>query len=409
MPNPAQQRALPGKAYRYGTAGVALVGAGIIAVTPATSPLPDVHVSDIQLTAGEEDIVIDFVRHGDTTPPDAVSLVAGNGLPGFPLSATGEAEAATTATQLANELGTQSGLGGFPPGGVEGIFGGYEQRMIETAEPFLTDQYGPGSYTPDAAFGAISPFFTPLDGFDEIGGGIYAHAAPASIGAYLSELTGLLWVLGQEYVPVLGSNDWNGVQFDENFGGAVDTMYNDAVADPNPVISATNQLTDVVYSGEGAIVGWTLLNVNNPDLAILLPDAINAVSSGELLPPAGVVEVEGNPADGWTLVNFGGQAFPSNPGLLTELFVDVRNLIVAPQTAVWNISQAIFAGPGAPTLTTIEDALSTNLQNVGTAITQFPDLVITDISTEVQNLFTDVAAGQSLSDAFMSTIVGLSP
>jgi hypothetical protein len=31
----------------------------------------------------------------------------------------------------------------------------------------------------------------------------------------------------------------------------------------------------VAYSGEGAILGWTLLNVDNPDLAILLPDALN--------------------------------------------------------------------------------------------------------------------------------------
>jgi hypothetical protein len=155
-----------------------------------------------------------------------------------------------------------------------------------------------------------------LDGLDEIGGGIYADAAPSSPGALLSELTGLLWFLGLEFVPVPGSNDWNGVQFDENFGGGVATMYTDTVGDvANPM---TGYVTDVAFSGEGAIAGWTLLNVGNPDLAILLPDAINAVSSGKLLPPAGIVEVIGNPTDGWTLESFAGQAFPQDPGLLTS-------------------------------------------------------------------------------------------
>ena len=57
-------------------------------------------------------------------------------------------------------------------------------------------------------------------------------------------------------------------------------------------------------------------------------------------------------------------------------------------------------GPGAPTLTSIADALLTNTQNVGDAILNLPGLVITDIATEVQNLLTDVAGGESLNAAF---------
>jgi hypothetical protein len=83
MTSPSQQRQLPSKSYRYVIAGVELVGAGAIAVTPAAAPLPNVvHVPDIQLTSGEADIIIDFVRHADTNPPDATELVAGNGLRG---------------------------------------------------------------------------------------------------------------------------------------------------------------------------------------------------------------------------------------------------------------------------------------------------------------------------------------
>lgn len=85
MPSPSQPS--PRTPYRYVVAGVALVGAGTIAFTPAAAPLPKVvHVPDIQLTSGEADIIIDFVRHADTNPPDATDLVAGNGLPGAPVS-----------------------------------------------------------------------------------------------------------------------------------------------------------------------------------------------------------------------------------------------------------------------------------------------------------------------------------
>jgi hypothetical protein len=142
-------------------------------------------------------------------------------------------------------------------------------------------------------------------------------------------------------------------------------------------------------------------------LAILIPAGLNAIASGELLPPAGVVEVMGNPVDGWTLESFAGQAFPQNPGLLTELFVDLRNVVLAPQTAAWNIFESIFTGPGAPTITSIGDSLLTNTENVGEALLNLPGSVITDIGTEVQNLFGDVAGGEAFTTAFDATILGL--
>lgn len=150
-----------------------------------------------------------------------------------------------------------------------------------------------------------------------------------------------------------------------------------------------------------------MLNVDNPDLAILLPAGLNAIASGELPPPAGVVEVMGNPADGWALESFAGQAFPQNPGLLTELFVDLRNAVLAPQTAAWNIFESIFTGPGAPTITSIGDSLLSNTENVGEALLNLPGSVITDIGTEAQNLFTDVAGGEAFTTAFDATILGL--
>ncbi len=48
--------------------------------------------------------------------------------------------------------------------------------------------------------------------------------------------------------------------------------------------------------------------------------------------------------------------------------------MTVPQTAAWNIYQAVLGGDP----TTIEDALSTGLHKVGAAIAQFPESVIND-------------------------------
>jgi hypothetical protein len=50
--------------------------------------------------------------------------------------------------------------------------------------------------------------------------------------------------------------------------------------------------------------------------------------------------------------------------------------------------------------------LLSNTENVGDAIFNLPGSMITDIATEVQNLFTDVAGGESLTAAFDATIWG---
>lgn len=151
----------------FAAAGAALIGAGVIVVTPVTAPPPDVHVPDIQLTSDEQDIVIDFVRHAQTNPPGDVVAVASNGVPGFALSDLGEQQSVAVANKLFEELGG--------PNGVTGIFGGQEQRMIETAAPFDTLEH-------------------------------------------------------MVMQPIAGSNDYNGNQFDEVVGNAINTIYHDAPA-----------------------------------------------------------------------------------------------------------------------------------------------------------------------------------
>jgi hypothetical protein len=113
------------------------------------------------------------------------------------------------------------------------------------------------------------------------------------------------------------------------------------------------------------------MNVDNPDFSILLQEVVDTEG---FLPNTGQVVVEGSPGD-WTLVSYDGTAVPQDPGLGTELFVDFRNLIEAPQFAGYDIYEALLTG----NTTTIETALQTGLSQVDTALAQFPVEVWDDI------------------------------
>jgi hypothetical protein len=68
---------------------------------------------------------------------------------------------------------------------------------------------------------------------------------------------------------------------------------------------------------------------------------------------------------------------PQTPDLGTELFVDFRNLIEAPQFAGYDIYQALLTGNSAA----IDTALQTGINQVDTAFAQFPVEVWDDIVT----------------------------
>lgn len=347
------------------TAGVTLVGAGVIAVTPIAASPPGAHIPDITLTSGDgpTDIVIDIVRHGQRMPPFNDEVTPSPDHPGPPLSDLGEQQAQDVGTQLHNELGDQ----------VAGIFSGQAIRDIDTAAPF-------------ADLENMSDQVQILPGLNELDSGIYAGAPLGSLSGFLYEVTPLMWsLLGLVLAPIPGSvEDPNGVVADQNFTDAVNTMYNAAM--DNPVISANGAITDVAFNNEADVAAWVALNVKNPDISFLLPLTIQTLIDKNdgypLLPGTGIIQIEGNPTDGWTLVSWNGTPIPADPGLLTQLVIDLRNLIIAPQTAAWDIYEAGLGGDP----TTIMDALQTGLQTVGAAILQFPGTVVNDIVDELSNV-----------------------
>jgi hypothetical protein len=85
--------------------------------------------------------------------------------------------------------------------------------------------------------------------------------------------------------------------------------------------------------------------------------------------------VTGNPEDGWTLANWDGIAVAAEPSLPTKLFVDVRDVVTAPQTAAYRIGQAFAAGDIAGVAKAIRDGVV----DVATKVVGFVPKVVSDV------------------------------
>jgi hypothetical protein len=296
--------------------------------------------------ADDGSIIIDFVRHAESIDNNAG--IIDTTPPGTALDTTGEGQASDIATTIQNEYGTTFG----------GLFDSQELRTAETAAPLAAEL---------AASGHPTTLDT-LAGLNEIPAGAFEGDPTTSLEGILYLLGPLSWAMGDVLVPDIGDPSVNGVTFDQSFGGAVQSIY-DGTA------SATGTPTDVAFSSEGAIAVWTLMNVNNPDFSVLLQEV---EKTGGFLPTTGQVVIEGQPGD-WTLVSYDGTPVSADPGLGTELFVDFRNLIEAPQFAGYDIYEALLGGNSA----TIDAALQTGLGQVDAALSQFPVEVFDQIVAAV--------------------------
>jgi Histidine phosphatase superfamily (branch 1) len=288
--------------------------------------------------ADDGSIVLDFVRHGESGDMTVVNTL----VPGPDLTDTGEQQADDLVKVLSGN-------------GIEDIYASAMIRSQETAMPLAE---------------ALNLPIQVLPGLNEIDAGIFegipVNVGDLPLGGALYLLAPLAWTLGLDFVPQLGSTvDPNGIAFDESFSGAVQSIYDGSVG------SDTGNITDAVFSHEGAIAIWTLMNVNNPDFSLVLQEFLN---TGELLPYTGQVVVDGSPGD-WTLVSWDGTPVPQDPGLPTELFVDSRDLITAPQFAGYDIYEALLTGNSM----TIDTAIQAGVSQIDAALAQFPVAVFDDI------------------------------
>jgi broad specificity phosphatase PhoE len=315
--------------FGNGAAGGAAGAGGVAGTTGYRGLFVGTGATAFTGTAGDhQSIQIDFVRHGQTN--SNANDIIDTAIPGAPLNALGLQQANTIATVLNSQ------------GPFAAIFDSQLIRTQQTALPLenltgLTAQ--------------------PLAGLNEINAGIFE--GKGQIPAGLLYIVGpLAWTHGLPIAAMLipGSTNPNGAVFYQGFNNALETMYNAALA--NPVVAANGQITDVAYSSELAIEVGTLMSVNNPEPLLMLTHP---------LPNTGVVVMDGSPAGGWTMESWDGTPVPP-ASLPTSLFIDVRNLITAPQFASYDILQAFLTGNPV----TIVNAIRDGVAQVGTATIDFP-------------------------------------
>ncbi|OBH15392.1 histidine phosphatase family protein [Mycolicibacter terrae] len=329
-------------------AGIPLVAAGVI--TPVTAPpAAAAQLDDIRLTA--TDITLDLVRHGEST--DDANGILGTLPPGAHLTELGDQQAVDVAKAIQQEF----------PDGIAGIYASQLVRTQETADPLAQ---------------ALGLDVQILPGLNEIPAG-FLEGQPRDLVTEIGYFGPMAaWVLGLLFVPEIGSI--NGVQFDEQVDDAIGTIYDNTLAGNGP-------LTDVAYSSGGPIAIWALMNVKNPPIFLLAQQLLQTLGPP---PNAGQAILQGNPTDGWTMLSWDGTPVVQTPDLLTGLFVDYRDLVTAPQIALWNIWEAILGGNSAD----IATALQTGFNQVVAAVEAFPQAVIDTITGAMGD-----AAGSSAGDA----------
>ena len=154
----------------------------------------------------------------------------------------------------------------------------------------------------------------------------------------------------------------NGYVFDERVDGALKTMYDNG--DRNAV----------VFSHGGTIMFWTMMNVNN----LTTTQKLQLLQTARL-DNTDYVVIEGNPEDGWTLVNWNGQQFAPEPTLGNEVKLQVRTLTRQLDAAHQQVVAAFATGD----LKTIATAVNRGIADAGYSVAKFTRAVNAKVINEV--------------------------
>lgn len=277
-------------------------------------------------------ITITFVRHGESQG-NASGLIDTK-IPGPDLTATGQSQAQTVAGVLAND-----GLAH------DAIFASDMVRTQQTAAPYATLTGLP---------------VTVLSGLHEVQAGIFeGQSQNSGFARILYALIPLSWATGNLLMPMPGSPDANGAVFQDRFNGAVGDIYASGAQNP------------VAFAHGMSIMAWTLMNVQNPDLTLMLKHPLGNTD---------IVTVTGNPQDGWTLENWGGVAVTQNPALPTKLFVNVRDAVTVPQMALYNVAKALRTG----NISNIANAIRDGVFDTAKAVVNLPINMVKSVVKSVQ-------------------------
>jgi broad specificity phosphatase PhoE len=198
------------------------------------------------------DVTLTLIRHGESEANAA--NIASTTVPGPPLTALGVEQAAALANKLSGN-------------GYDGVYSSQMVRSQQSAAPMAK---------------ALGKQVTVLPGLNEISAGWY-EGVPMSDTSDTLLVGPEAWLKGDRRFGIPGSVD--GDEFNNAFTAAVEKIYESG--DDKPV----------AFSSGLAIMMWTLLNARNGKSSLLRDHP---------LPNTGQVVITGNPASGWTLVNWDG-------------------------------------------------------------------------------------------------------
>jgi broad specificity phosphatase PhoE len=289
-------------------------------------------------------MTVTFIRHGESYG-NATNKID-TSIPGPNLTPQGESEANTVADYL------QSAAYTAKYGPVDAIYASTMIRTQQTAQPLANDLNMPvtiiGYPKNDNAGERI--------GVQEINAGIFEGLPEKDgIGRIGYILAPLAWTLGLQFVSVPGGE--NGLEFNERMTNALTQIEQDTPA------GADDQQNAAVFSHGATIMMWTMMNVDNPNLLLILQHPLSNTD---------VVVVESNGEGGWTLKSWAG-ADVAAADYPTQMFVNVRDLIVAPQKAIYNMRVPVLSLDAQGIVTTgaqgVQDVAEAGVKFVKDSIT----------------------------------------
>lgn len=227
--------------------------------------------------AAAELMRVTFVRHGQSAG-NASGLID-TSTPGPVLTPTGQAQSEAVVGKL--------GVNNY-----DGVYASIMQRTQLTATPLSKYLHLPIQVLP---------------GVHEIEAGVF-EGTPESEAANGYGRYPLAWALqGNRDLRIPGSIDGN--EFDARMDGSLQEIYDNG--DRNAV----------VFSHGGAIMFWTMMNATN----LTMEQKLDLLRYAPLSNTNYVV-IEGNPLDGWKLVDWNGKKFAPEATLAAEVRLQLRTL-----------------------------------------------------------------------------------
>ncbi|MFA5708830.1 histidine phosphatase family protein [Mycolicibacterium sp.] len=298
-------------------------------------------------------MTITFIRHAESQ--GNASGYIDTKVPGPGLTEKGWGEADALPEKLAQA--------GIDAAAFDGIYASTMIRTQQTAQPLLAELGRPESDL--VVIGAFDPELAEqherqsVAGIQEISGGIFEGSSQEDgLGRLGYGLIPMTWALGLRSVRIPGSEDGN--EFAARMEAAIAQMEADG---------STNA---VAFSHGGTMMFWTMMTVDNPNLLLMLQHPLENTD---------VVVVDKNDDGSYTLKSWAGQdvAPATYP---VKMLVNVRDLIVAPQTALYNLRQPVFDAD----LEAVGQTAVQGVRDVGGATVKFVGDSVTDTVDAIRDL-----------------------